>query len=140
VARILWIDEDIGLLQSHYDHLKIIGHHDLVIATDPEKAIEEIDRWGDSIDVIILDIMLPVGEMFSIEEANLGLTTGVILLEQIKSKLPDVPIVVLTAVANEAVKQLILASGIPEEYYFDKPIGPRNLLAKVQEVLKGTKK
>lgn len=135
MAKILCIDEDVGILQSHYDHLELFGHHDLVIATDPEETIEAIDRWGDGIDVIILDIMLPVGEMFGVEEANLGLTTGVLLLEQIKGVLPDVPIVVLTAIANQAVKQRILASGIPEEYYLDKPIGPRDLLIKIQEAL-----
>lgn len=136
MAKILCIDEDVGILQSHYDHLELIGHHDLVIATDPEETIEAIDRWGDGIDVIILDIMLPVGSMFSPEEANLGLTTGVLLLEHIKRELPDVPIIVLTAIASQAVKNQILARGIPEEYYLDKPVGPRDLLIKVQEALK----
>jgi len=140
MAKILSVDEDVGILQSHYDHLEMIGHHDLVIATDPEETIEAIERWGDGINLIILDIMLPVGRMFNFEEANLGLTTGVLLLEQIQSRLPDIPIIVLTAIANEEVKKQILAHGIPEEYYLDKPVGPRDLLIKVQEALKGTKK
>ena len=140
MATILWIDEDVGILQGHHDYLKMVGHHDLVLAKTPEDTMEAIDKWGDALDLIILDIMLGVGKMFSFEEANLGLTTGVLLLDKIKTKLPDVPIIVLTAIAKEAVKRQLLAHGVPEKYYLEKPIGPRALQSKIQEVLKETKK
>lgn len=104
---------------------------------DPQEALTAIETEGGDLDLIILDIMLPLGEVFSKEEATLGLRTGVLLLRRIQEQLPSVPVLVLTGVNSEPIRREILDLGLPPERYLRKPVGGTELLARVQAILGG---
>lgn len=137
MANVLFIDDDVGLLETHFEYLEEVGGHRVIQAADAARALELLERQASTIDVIVLDIMMPPAGLCEPEEANLGLTTGVVLLGRIRSKLPNVPVVVFTGWGADVVMERMLALGIPEDYYLEKPLGCRELLAVVNQALAG---
>lgn len=76
-------------------------------------------------DAVILDLMLP------------GLS-GREVCKAIKISLPDVPVLILSAVAEVADKVLLLELGADD--YVTKPFSPRELLARLQAALRRTRR
>lgn len=137
MATILFVDEDVGLLQSHFDYIEAIGGHQVVCAGGPREAVTLMQKLGETIDLVVLDLMLPVDNMYDRGEVSLGLTTGVRFLETVREKLPGTPVVVYTGIASDAVKHRVLDLGVSEEDYLEKPIGAGTLLDRLNHVLEG---
>jgi DNA-binding response OmpR family regulator len=74
---------------------------------------------------VVLDLMLP------------GLS-GRSVCKEIKAWSPDTPVIVLSAVTDVADKVLLLETGADD--YMTKPFSPRELLARVQAVIRRTRK
>jgi two-component system phosphate regulon response regulator OmpR len=88
------------------------------VAGGGEEMRRELARW--SIDLIILDIMLP-GE------------DGLSLCKSVREK-SDVPIIMLTAVTGDSDRIVGLEVGADD--YLPKPFNPRELLARIKAVLR----
>ena len=67
---------------------------------EPDSTLGFVEKKASQIDAIILDIMMPSGEVYKHEDTNEGLKTGVFLLKDIRRYCPSTPIVVLTNVKN----------------------------------------
>lgn len=86
------------------------------------------------IDLLILDVMMPPGVAFKNVDTELGIRTGVRFFERARQLLPDLPVIILTNVSDEKVKErfeqetncLFLRK---EDYY------PFELPAEVQKLL-----
>ncbi len=65
-------------------------------ATAADEAIEIIENSGESIEIAIVDIMLPPGDSFSRLETSDGLTTGVLVVERLRCRNTVCPIFLLT--------------------------------------------
>jgi DNA-binding response OmpR family regulator len=74
---------------------------------------------------VVLDLMLP------------GLS-GRDVCKEIKAWSPDIPVIVLSAVAEVADKVLLLETGADD--YMTKPFSPRELLARVQAAIRRTRR
>jgi DNA-binding response OmpR family regulator len=72
-------------------------------------------------DLVVLDLMLP------------GLS-GLEVCERLRSARPDVPVVMLTALGEESDRVVGLESGADD--YLVKPFSPRELVLRVQSVLR----
>lgn len=55
--------------------------------------------------LLILDIMMAPGKLFIPEEARNGLRTGVRLYEKMRAEAPNLPIIMLTNVSDERIKE-----------------------------------
>ena len=119
-ASILIIEDEPGIQEL----LKFnLGHHghEVVVASDAEEASA---RMRDSLpDLILLDWMLPGA-------------SGIELARRIRSdpRLKDIPIIMLTARGDERDKVLGLETGADD--YITKPFSPRELMARIQAVLR----
>jgi DNA-binding response OmpR family regulator len=89
-------------------------------AADGRSALAEVE--GRSPDLIILDVMLPKLDGYSV-------------LSELR-KSTDVPVILLTARAEEVDRVLGLELGADD--YVVKPFSPRELLARVRSVLRRT--
>ncbi len=88
------------------------------VAGGGEEMRRELARW--SIDLIILDIMLP-GE------------DGLSLCKSVREK-SDVPIIMLTAVTGDSDRIVGLEVGADD--YLEKPFNPRELLARMKAIFR----
>jgi DNA-binding response OmpR family regulator len=117
---ILIIDDDAKLNQLLKDYLKDFGF-DVATATHPAKGLKKLKQTAP--DLVILDIMLP--EMDGFEVCRTIRQTS------------DVPIIMLTARGEITDKVVGLELGADD--YLAKPFEPRELVARIQSVLRRTR-
>ena len=68
---------------------------------EPDGALEYLKEKGTMIAAVIVDIMLPPGKTrYTSHSTNYGLTTGLLIMEDVRKQLPTVPLLVLTNVRN----------------------------------------
>ncbi|MDP4299987.1 response regulator transcription factor [Leptothrix discophora] len=117
-AHILVVDDDPSLRQLLQDYL---GEHGLRVSAvaDGRSMMSQFDR--DAIDLVVLDLRLP-GE------------DGLHLARQLRERVPTLPIVLLTGLAEEADRVMGLELGADD--YITKPFSPRELLARIRAVLR----
>ena len=128
---ILLIDDDI-LPMKYYLHAFEKSGFKTVQHTNPDEALEFIQKNEGYISGIILDIMMPTGDKYNKSDANQGLTTGILLFKDIKKQYPKIPIIIFTNVKNKET-----LSKIKSKYIFHKMEEPPfKLLSIVKEILK----
>ncbi|MCA1596946.1 MAG: response regulator transcription factor [Chloroflexi bacterium] len=114
-ARIMVVDDEPSIREVVEQYLRREGY-DTIVASDGEEALA---RAPDA-DLVILDLMLPKMD-------------GLAVCRQIRMT-RDVPIIMLTAKTEEIDKLLGLGMGADD--YVSKPFSPRELVARVQAVLR----
>ena len=96
------------------------NHYTVVTAANGEEAMKQID---DSLDLVILDIMMPFVD-------------GMTCLRELRKRKIDVPVIMLSARGEEYDKLAGLEGGADD--YIVKPFSPRELVARVKAVLSRT--
>lgn len=116
--RILFVDDEKGLLDMLKLHFHKNGYHNLYFATSGSEALDMIQDHH--FDLLILDIMLPDMDGFTI-------------CNRIREK-TVIPILFLTARTSEA--DLITGLTLGGDDYVTKPFNPLELLARVKAILR----
>ena len=116
---LLIIDDDEKLNRLLTKYLKEFGYR-LLSATHPQKGLSLLKK--ESPDLVILDVMLP--------EMN-----GFEVCKQVRSS-SSVPIIMLTARGDLMDKVVGLELGADD--YLPKPFEPRELVARIQSILRRT--
>lgn len=115
--RVLIIDDDEKLNSLLSDYLNKFGYS-VRSYTTPMKGIRAVER--DKPDIIILDIMLPEMDGFEV-------------LKEIR-KGSSIPVIMLTA--RGEVSDRIVGLELGADDYMPKPFEPRELVARIQSVLR----
>lgn len=118
--KILMVDDEQLIRKLVVDFLKRQGY-DTIEAENGREAMELFSREGD-IDLIILDVMLPEFDGFTV-------------CREIRKK-SQVPIIMLTTRGEEFDE--ILGLDIGADQYITKPFSPNILIARVNAVLRRT--
>ncbi|MBP3489347.1 MAG: response regulator transcription factor [Roseburia sp.] len=116
MARILIAEDDAEIANLEKDYLEIYGY-EAVIAEDGHTAMQLLEK--ESIDLLILDIMLP-GK------------SGYEICREIRDKV-DIPILMVTAKTESVDK--IRGLGLGADDYVVKPFDPAELVARVKSHL-----
>tara|TARA_B110001454_G_scaffold218832_1_gene248157 strand:+ start:2893 stop:4440 length:1548 start_codon:yes stop_codon:yes gene_type:complete len=119
--NILWVDDEIELLESHIIYLTDKGYN-ILTANSGEDAIELCKE--SKIDLILLDEM-----MTGID----GITT----LKIIKGDYPDIPVIMVTKNEEEDFMEEAIAEQI--SYYLTKPVNPSQILMACKKLLENSK-
>ena len=119
MENILIIDDDVQLTELLIEFLS--SHkYNVVAKHTPEEGLEHLDKKG--ADVIILDIMLPGMDGFQV-------------LRKVRENLA-IPVIMLTA--RGEVTDRIVGLELGADDYLPKPFEPRELLARIQSILRRT--
>ena len=121
---ILVVDDEERMRKLIKDFLNNKGYH-ILEAEDGEKALEVYEENQSKIMLILLDVMMPKLDGWSV-------------LRQIRQKIKDVPIIMLTARGEEQDELFGFELGVDE--YISKPFSPKILVARVEAILKRTGK
>ncbi len=115
--RILVIEDEEGLRQS----LKLVleDRHDLLFAETAEDAWELLFFSGESVDLIVTDIVLP------------GMD-GLEFLKKLKEINPNIPAIVMTGFSNH--ERAVNAANLNISGYVQKPFDIRYLQTKIEEI------
>lgn len=141
MANILFIEDEKFLMRAFSETLRDNGHN-VTVAGSGEDAIRYLRNRDQNLDLIILDIMLPQGEVIGspyISEEIGDYKRGVEILRQLREEMRDqTPVIVLSAVGADEVKNKVLNLGV--EKYFTKPTSPSRFMDEVNNVLSGKAK
>ena len=117
--RILWVDDEIDLLQPYIIYLKEKGY-EVVTASNGEDAVEAISRQTSddshqlsAISIVFLDENMP------------GMS-GLETLQEIKRIHPEVPVVMITKSEEEHIMEQAIGGKITD--YLTKPVNPSQIL------------
>jgi two-component system OmpR family response regulator len=115
---ILAVDDD----QKTRQLLKLyLEKHQYVVqlAADGESFRSGFERYRDELSLVILDVMLPD-------------TDGFALCQMVRQRTPMLPIIMLTASADDTERIVGLELGADD--YIGKPYNPRELLARIKAI------
>ena len=116
---VLIVDDEARMRKLIKDFLKVKGYH-ILEAENGEKALEFFETEGNKINLILLDVMMPKLDGWSV-------------LRQIRQT-SKVPIIMLTARGEEQDELFGFELGVDE--YIAKPFSPKILVARVEAILK----
>jgi len=124
-ARILLVDDDADFVESTRTVLES-KPYDVIVASNGDEGIKKAREARP--DLIILDIIMPVKDGFT-------------AAEQLKKdpQLSRIPTIMLTAFAEkhaEASMPVSRGLTLEAEDYIEKPVAPKELLARVEKQLK----
>ena len=122
-GSILIVDDESRMRKLIKDFLTAKGYS-ILEAEDGEKALEVFEQNKAKIDLILLDVMMPKLDGWSV-------------LRQIRQT-SKVPIIMLTARGEEQDELFGFELGVDE--YISKPFSPKILVARVEAILKRTGK
>lgn len=116
-TQILWADDEIELLKPHIIFLNEKGYD----VTPVSSGADAIEKCSESpYDLVFLDENMP------------GLT-GLETLTQIKTKRPNLPVVMITKSEEEYIMEEAIGSKIAD--YLIKPLNPKQILSSVKKIL-----
>ena len=118
---VLVVDDELRMRKLIKDFLKVKGFS-ILEAEDGEKAIQVFEENKTKISLILLDVMMPKLDGWSV-------------LRQIRQE-SKVPIIMLTARGEEQDELFGFELGVDE--YISKPFSPKILVARVEAILKRT--
>jgi CheY-like chemotaxis protein len=119
--NILWVDDEIELLESHIIYLTDKGYN-ILTANSGEDAIELCKK--SKIDLILLDEMMT------------GID-GIETLKIIKGDYPDIHVIMVTKNEEEDFMEEAIAEKI--SYYLTKPVNPSQILMACKKLLENSK-
>ncbi len=122
-ATILVADDESRMRKLIKDFL-IQKNFNILEAEDGEKALKVYEENKEKIDLILLDVMMPKLDGWSV-------------LRNIRQENKKIPIVMLTARAEEQDELFGFELGVDE--YITKPFSPKILVARVEAILKRLK-
>ena len=122
-STILVVDDESRMRKLIRDFL-IQKNFNILEAEDGEKALKMYEENKEKIDLILLDVMMPKLDGWSV-------------LRQIRQENKKMPIVMLTARAEEQDELFGFELGVDE--YITKPFSPKILVARVEAILKRAK-
>ena len=98
MSQILWVDDEIDLLQPYIIYLKGKGY-DVITATNGEDALEAFSSQPSAFSIVFLDENMP------------GMT-GLETLQEIKRLHPEVPVVMITKSEEEHIMEQAIGEKI----------------------------
>lgn len=120
---ILVVDDDRRMRKAIADFFTY-RNYKIIEAGDGKEALDFFEKFVDRIDIILLDVMMPEKD-------------GIAVLKEIR-EVSDVPVILLTAKDKETDQITGFRQGADD--YIIKPFSPTLLVARVESVLKRTKK
>lgn len=120
MAKVLVVDDEKPIVEILKYNLEKEGYH-VITAFDGEEALAMVKK--ENPDVVILDIMLPVKDGFTV-------------CREIRASM-DLPIIMLTAKEMEMDKVLGLELGADD--YVTKPFSSREVVARIKAILRRSK-
>jgi DNA-binding response OmpR family regulator len=119
MAHVLVVDDDETVREVVVDYLRAAGHR-VSEAADGAGALDAVHR--DRADLVVLDVMMP------------GID-GLEVCRRLR-RASDVPVVLLTALGSEQDRVVGLEIGADD--YVTKPFSPRELVLRVESILRRT--
>jgi CheY-like chemotaxis protein len=135
MRRIIFIDDEPDRIEVYKEDLEMVtkdsvaNNTEVKLINNLDEAYQYIISNHDSIDLIILDIMMPAGKQFyNIEEDPFGVRSGLYFYQEVHEKYPNLKIIIFT---NATINDSII--GVKDVYYKKDELLPFELSREVTD-------
>ena len=101
---ILFVDDEERPINTFMDELRLSGY-DVHLETTIDGALRYFRTNLDQIQLVVLDIMMPYGEVFTAAETEGGLRTGVRMYKKLREESGQLPVIIFTNVSAQPVEE-----------------------------------
>lgn len=105
---IIFVDDEPRLIDAYIRELKF--DYEVMHLSDINNLLNILEQKSKEIKLLILDVMMPPGNILSLNKTQHGLKTGLLLYEKIRKNNSQLPIIIFTNVTkdeqNEIVKKI----------------------------------
>ncbi len=134
MSTIIYIDDEVN---TEKEQIKIEFLQENGFMVVPVREVGQVmgalQRHSQA-DLIILDILMPPHDTYSLEETNDGADTGLRLLADLRKNYPSIPIIIVSVKSPLEVYES--KSKFKVEGYLYKPVLPIDILDEIQRVLR----
>jgi CheY-like chemotaxis protein len=100
--NLLLVDDDLGAMRYISMALEDAGYRVTQVCTVAD-AIDFLKTYSQTVDGVILDVMLPLGRMFPTKQVADGMSGGNEVFRYLQSAHPGIPVLVLSSVSSESL-------------------------------------
>jgi two-component system nitrogen regulation response regulator GlnG len=134
MINVIYIDDesDTEKMSSKFDIMLDSGIVVVKVAK-VQDALPTLDAHCDTVDLVVLDIIMPPEGFYSLADTNGGTTTGLRLLKDIRRAYPELPIIIVSVNRTETAEVMAEEYGVAD--YLDKPIEAFEIAAVIVKVV-----
>ena len=127
--KIIWLDDDVNrsTLKAYYDELTDAGKK-VIRFNNPDSFLSEFAKIEHN--VLIVDIMMPTGNILTKEESKAGYETGIAVVKRYKKQFPNNRVIIFSILPPDSIK--IIANSLNTEFLAKRKTKPHELLAKIK--------
>lgn len=134
MKKVLYIDDeaDTEKMASKFEILRA-ENIDVIPITRVKDVLPTLSNLQGSIGLIVLDIIMPPEDLYSLEETDGGTATGVRLLEDIRSHFQHIPIIIVSISRHNFADDVAANHNV--HAYLQKPISAFGLAKAIKGAL-----
>lgn len=97
MITVLYVDDEAETekMASKFEIMRKMDIEVITVARVP-KVMKKLEEVQDKINLLVLDIIMPPEEEYSVEDTSGGISTGLRLLQDIRSKYKTLPILIVS--------------------------------------------
>lgn len=96
MKRVVLIDNEPGPMHYYFKFLRLHGYEVSSFVSADEAKEWIADESIEAPTAVILDLMMPPGDAFTMQETRNGLETGLCLQKLIRTRFPSLPVLILS--------------------------------------------
>jgi len=102
---ILWVDDESPMILKPFIEELEDENYQIVMARSPDEMWRILSSCINQINCIIMDIMMPTGNSVDPNKSRMGLTTGLVLMQELRQHelYMSIPIIIFTIVNESEV-------------------------------------
>lgn len=138
MPTIIYVDDEFAResAQSKLEMLSTRGYH-VIPVPDVRDAVPTIKKNIGHVNAILLDIMMPPEDEYTLQSTEDGTLTGLLLLRDIRTAYPTLPVVIVSVKLEAECAEYL--KGIEVSAFITKPTLPSIIADTLDSVLGGTR-
>ena len=123
---IVFIDDEQRKMESYVEEIRLskikntTTNYVVKFISNIDEALDYFSSQQDDIDLLILDIMMPIGNYLNSSSAQDGLRTGICFYEKIRKENSEIPIIIFTNVPEKS--EILKNEKLNEDFYNNKTL------------------
>jgi CheY-like chemotaxis protein len=133
MIKILYIDDEADT-EKMASKFEIMARMDIEVipVTRVEEALPRIAELIDEVKLLVIDIIMPPEDVYTLEETGGGTSTGLTLLKDIRKNFENLPILIVSVRRiNEIEEQFDVTD------YLEKPVSAYKLASTIKRIVSG---
>lgn len=133
MIKVLYVDDeaDTEKMASKFEIMRSMGIEAIPV-TQVDAVLPKIEELGDEIKLLVLDIIMPPEDVYSLEETNGGTGTGIRLLKDIRNSYKTLPILIVSIRRTGEIE-----NQYDVKDYLEKPVSAFKVANTIKRIVSG---